>query len=575
MKQSNPDQTDLDSDGQGDVCDSDRDGDGQLDADDPCPDDALNGCVAPPPPLPDTTPPETTIDAKPNDPSNNASPSFTFSGTDNVTPSANLTFECKLDNEASYSACTSPKSLSNLSDGSHTFSVRAKDAVDNVDLTPASYTWTVDTTPPETTITAGPTEGGTTTQADASFSFSSSEAKSTFGCQLDGSGFSPCSSPMTYNGLSNASHTFEVKATDAAGNTDATPARRTWTVNATTQVSTFNVKNYGALGNGSADDSAAFNSAIQAAASASPAGDVYVPAPGTYKIGDVHPKSGVDIKIEHGAVIQKASSGAWNDIFHLAGPNDTTFLENVSIQGVNGNFVLDMSNSPSTGTNGIFLRNVRHFAIKNMDCIQNNSNQLMLSPTSLAPCLMFRGTPAGPVNGVYNHPTDGDLVNLHSRYSPFGYGLTQVTSGDNLRFSNISSDGGVALRVETDGNNIYTVDNLSADNVTCTNGHAPVHLVPHYQNNGKLTITNVHSNSCEEGLSILGTTGSFSSASTISGVSVVGGPNAQLRDSDPTNDPGSWVVGPSKWCQLWSGGISYSVGVSNISCGGLPDRFNY
>ncbi|MBA2712131.1 MAG: metallophosphoesterase [Rubrobacteraceae bacterium] len=92
-----------------------------------------------------------------------------------------------------------------------------------------------DTTPPETTITAGPAEGSTTTQADASFSFSSSEANSTFSCQLDGGGFSPCTSPKTYNSLSNGSHTFGVKATDAAGNTDATPASRTWTVNATTQ----------------------------------------------------------------------------------------------------------------------------------------------------------------------------------------------------------------------------------------------------------------------------------------------------------------------------------------------------
>jgi acid phosphatase type 7 len=92
-----------------------------------------------------------------------------------------------------------------------------------------------DTTPPDTTITAGPAEGGTVTQANSSLSFSSSEANSTFSCQLDGGGFSPCSSPKSYSGLSNGSHTFEVKATDAAGNTDATPARRTWTVNATPQ----------------------------------------------------------------------------------------------------------------------------------------------------------------------------------------------------------------------------------------------------------------------------------------------------------------------------------------------------
>jgi acid phosphatase type 7 len=92
-----------------------------------------------------------------------------------------------------------------------------------------------DTTPPETTLTAGPAEGSTTTQANASFGFSSSEAKSTFSCQLDGGGFSPCTSPKTYNSLANGSHTFEVKAQDAAGNTDATPARRTWTVNTTAQ----------------------------------------------------------------------------------------------------------------------------------------------------------------------------------------------------------------------------------------------------------------------------------------------------------------------------------------------------
>jgi hypothetical protein len=92
-----------------------------------------------------------------------------------------------------------------------------------------------DTTPPETTITAGPAEGSTTTQADTSFSFSSSEANSTFSCQLDGGDFSPCTSPKPYRGLPNGSHAFEVKATDAAGNTDATPVRRTWTVSTTTQ----------------------------------------------------------------------------------------------------------------------------------------------------------------------------------------------------------------------------------------------------------------------------------------------------------------------------------------------------
>ena len=42
-----------------------------------------------------------------------------------------------------------------------------------------------------------------------------------------------CTSPKAYTGLSAATHTFEVRATDAAGNVDPTPASRTWTVSAT------------------------------------------------------------------------------------------------------------------------------------------------------------------------------------------------------------------------------------------------------------------------------------------------------------------------------------------------------
>src|SRR4029078_7325329 len=43
-----------------------------------------------------------------------------------------------------------------------------------------------------------------------------------------GGGFSSCSTPKSYSGLSEGSHTFKVRATDAAGNTDASPAQYTW-----------------------------------------------------------------------------------------------------------------------------------------------------------------------------------------------------------------------------------------------------------------------------------------------------------------------------------------------------------
>ena len=88
-----------------------------------------------------------------------------------------------------------------------------------------------DTTPPETTITGGPT--ASTASTVAGFTFTSSELDSSFECKLDGGPFGPCSGPgqsHSLSGLSQAAHTFEVVATDSAGNTDPTPAAHTWRV---------------------------------------------------------------------------------------------------------------------------------------------------------------------------------------------------------------------------------------------------------------------------------------------------------------------------------------------------------
>src|SRR5207253_1284485 len=82
----------------------------------------------------DTAPPDTLITAGPSQGAivASASASFSFSGTDNLTPAGNLTFQCSLDG-AAFAACTSPVSYSALAEGSHTFSVRAVDGSNNVD----------------------------------------------------------------------------------------------------------------------------------------------------------------------------------------------------------------------------------------------------------------------------------------------------------------------------------------------------------------------------------------------------------------------------------------------------------
>src|SRR5829696_4718064 len=106
--------------------------------------------------------------------------------------------------------------------------------------TPPADTTTppADTAPPETAIDSGPS--GTVSSSSADFAFSSTEPDSTFECSLDGDAFSACSSPKSYTGLSDGSHTFSVRATDAAGNTDATPDSRTWTVAAARTASVTN-----------------------------------------------------------------------------------------------------------------------------------------------------------------------------------------------------------------------------------------------------------------------------------------------------------------------------------------------
>lgn len=190
--------------------------------------------TAPPPPPDESPPPKPDITAGPSDGSTTDSDSATFTFTDSE---SGVTFECDRDG-GGWDACDSPKTYSGLADSSHTFSVRAKDAAGNTSER-ASRTWTVDTTPPapadttppQTRIDAHPS--AVTRDPSATFAFSSSESGSRFECRLDGNGWAACDSPRTYSELSSDSHTFSVRATDQAGNTDETPATYRWKVDRT------------------------------------------------------------------------------------------------------------------------------------------------------------------------------------------------------------------------------------------------------------------------------------------------------------------------------------------------------
>src|SRR5207237_445411 len=99
------------------------------------------------------------------------------------------------------------------------------DAAGNTGIA-AFYTWTVDTTAPTASITSSPSNPSNDTAPSVNFS---SEAGATFQCALDGAAFASCSSPKSYTRVADGSHTFQVKASDAAGNT-GTAESYTWTV---------------------------------------------------------------------------------------------------------------------------------------------------------------------------------------------------------------------------------------------------------------------------------------------------------------------------------------------------------
>ncbi|MDX6510809.1 MAG: hypothetical protein QOE36_313 [Gaiellaceae bacterium] len=111
-------------------------------------------------------------------------------------------------------------------DGPATLAARAVDAATN--SATSSRSVTVDNTAPDTTISSGPP--ASTTSTSASFSFSASESPATLACSLDGLAYTSCASPTSYGSLASGPHTFRVRATDGAGNTDATPATWTWTI---------------------------------------------------------------------------------------------------------------------------------------------------------------------------------------------------------------------------------------------------------------------------------------------------------------------------------------------------------
>lgn len=164
----------------------------------------------------DLTAPVIEILTGPTNLSNSTTANFTFTGTDNGALLAE--FECDFDNQG-FVPCTSPRSYTNLTQGQHAFSLKARDAAGNM-TAPVQRAWTIDSVAPTVQIVSSPQNP--TNQTSATFQFTPNDGNGSgiarTECSFDGGGFTACVSPKAYNNLANGNRSFSVRAVDNANN---------------------------------------------------------------------------------------------------------------------------------------------------------------------------------------------------------------------------------------------------------------------------------------------------------------------------------------------------------------------
>ena len=180
----------------------------------------------------DSIAPVVAVNSGPSGTTTETRPTFTFSATDSIGP---VTFRCSIDAGApSFGACSGPGNSDTpsgpLAAGSHTFRVQATDGAGNSAVATRSFTVQIPQppAPPDTAITKGPKKK--TTKRRPKFKFTSTQAGSTFQCQLDKRPFAPCASPFKPPKLRIGKHVLKVRAIGPTGVADPAPAVRKFRV---------------------------------------------------------------------------------------------------------------------------------------------------------------------------------------------------------------------------------------------------------------------------------------------------------------------------------------------------------
>lgn len=148
----------------------------------------------------------------PTGPTNDTTPTITID-----TNETDGHIECKID-DGEYVTVTSPWTLPELSEGTHTVTCRNVDGAGNPGAE-TTITIVIDTTAPGAINVEGPS--GLINTATPSYSITGGQPDGTYQCKVDGGSFANVGSTYTTAPLSQGAHTVTCQAIDAAGNTTA------------------------------------------------------------------------------------------------------------------------------------------------------------------------------------------------------------------------------------------------------------------------------------------------------------------------------------------------------------------
>jgi hypothetical protein len=261
--------------------------------------------------------------------------------------------------------------------------------------------------------------------------------------------------------------------------------------------------------NAKANQSEALQKAIDDVAAAG-GGRLILPK-GTYRIARILLKSNVHLLIEKDTVIRPYwPKGEKTVVFNLDAERpaqkkrmtpeqEKTFIENVSIRGLGGRWIIDYSDrerKKGEGIRGVVAKMVRNFLIADLDVKDNYSVYCGITLTPMQ-------TDSETKNWPVSRATDGTVRNCRIFNASAGYGLTQLHGAQSVHFEDLYAKGGVTLRLETGAVGDKTaVYDITGKNIFNENGRCAVMLGPHSAMNGVVKIDGVKTKSSAYAVSI-------------------------------------------------------------------------